>query len=131
MQAHFTRRVGSLCRSARADTQPALQAPAKSAAQSQSRSGLQHHLVFAVVLGFQALDPLEVDDRRTMDAAELLRVELALELDEAAAQHVCSRADVKACVIVGGLDPVDVCDLDEQHLAPVLDDKAAGDWRAR
>jgi formylglycine-generating enzyme required for sulfatase activity len=43
-------------------------------------------LVFTVVLEFQALDPLEVDDRRTVDAAELRRVELALELDEAAAQ---------------------------------------------
>jgi hypothetical protein len=90
MQAHFLRaRVGSLCRSARADAQPALQAPAKSAAQSQSSSGLQHYLVFTVVLEFQALDPLEVDDRRAVDAAELRRVELALELDEAAAQHVC------------------------------------------
>ena len=47
-------------------------------------------------------------------------VEVLFEFGDAAAQHVRSRADVQAGVVVGGFDPVDLGDVEERDCPALL-----------
>ena len=53
------------------------------------------------------MDAIEVDDGRTVDAAEDGGVQILLEFRDTAAQHVRSLGDVEAGVVVGCFDPID------------------------
>src|SRR5262252_4858815 len=65
--------------------------------------------------GSKFFNPVQIDDGGTMDAEEHFRRKLLLELANAPAQKVALLSEVKAQVISGCLDPVDVCYLDEEE----------------
>ena len=70
------------------------------------------------------MDAIEVDDGRTVDAAEGGRIKILLQFRYAAAQHVGSLSDVEAGVVVGGFDPIDLGGSQERDTAGALDDEA-------
>ncbi len=70
------------------------------------------------------MDAIEIDDGRTVDAAEDGWVQVLFEFGYAATQHVGSLSDVQAGVVVGGFDPIDLGDSQERDTAGALDGEA-------
>ena len=85
------------------------------AAHLELRAVAQQDDVIAVVGGFEGGDAVQLYNRRAMDALELLRVELPFEVTHRLAQQMRGAAHVQPHVIIGGLDPVDLFDVDEKH----------------
>ncbi len=65
-----------------------------------------------------------IDDAGTVNAAEHGLIQLPLEIGHPAAQEMRLRSHMQACVIVGGLDPINVRDFYEDDLAGALDHQA-------
>ena len=97
---------------------------AVAAAEAKPGFVFEEHLVVAVLIKREAADAIEVDDGRSVNAAKTGGVEILLEFGDAATQHVGSRACVQTCVIVGGLDPVDLRDVEEGNVSRIFDDQA-------
>jgi len=103
-----------------------LKALAESSAQPQSFAGLQDDLVVAFRVELEGANPVEVHDDGAVDADESRSAQIDLELRQGPAKEVLGAADVETGVVAGGLDPVDVRDIDEEYLAATL-----SDWRCR
>jgi hypothetical protein len=101
-----------------------LKAPAESPAQPQSFAGLEADVVLALRVELQGANPVEVHDDGAVDTDEPRSSQLDLELRQGSTKEVFGAADVKTSVVSGGLDPVDICDVDEEHLAAILDDES-------
>src|SRR5215204_5961359 len=91
-----------------------LKAPAESSAQPQSFAGLQDDLVVAFRVELEGANPVEVHDDGAMDADESRSAQIDLELRQGPAKEVRGAAHVETGVVAGGLDPVDVRDIDEE-----------------
>src|SRR5262249_9128639 len=90
-------------------------------AQAQSHLGLQYDLVLTTGLKLESVNPIEVHDDRAVNTNELFITQVFLELRQRPTQDVRFVAHVQAGVIVRSLDPVDVRDIQEQHLALISD----------
>ena len=86
--------------------------------------GFQNDLVFARGMEFQATHPIQIGDDRTVGADEFFFAEIAFEIGKRAAQDVRLRADVHAGVVAGGLDPVDIRNIQKYQFAAAFDRQA-------
>jgi hypothetical protein len=82
---------------------------------------IENQEILAVEMRAQLPHTRNIHDRRTMDALEPSRIELAFELAHRRAQHVRVLARVHAHVVAGGVDPEDVVHRHAQDAARVLD----------
>jgi len=89
-----------------ANAQPRLQLFTVASAQPESGTIFDQHLVFPVVIEFQALDPIEVHNRRTVNATKDARIQILFEIRHAAAQQVRSHSNVQARVVIRSLNPI-------------------------
>src|SRR5581483_9523609 len=87
------------------------------AAESKCSVVVEQDGVVAVFVGAETADAIEIDDCGAMDAAEECGVEVLFEIGEAAAEQVRARADVQRGVVVGGLDPVDLREINKGNLS--------------
>src|SRR5581483_1432013 len=85
------------------------------AARHQLRSVAEDHRVFPVKPGLEALDGVDVDDRRPVHAEEAIGIEALLEAPERVPQEVLLAAGVDLHVVSRRLQPLDVGDADEVH----------------
>src|SRR5580693_9889417 len=108
-----------LPRAAKAHTP--LQLLAVPTAQAQSYSMIEEHVVVAIGVQLEPTHAIEVDDRRAMDPAKDGRVQLLIEIREAAPQKMGFSTHMQAGVIVGGFDPIDIGRLDERNPPGALD----------
>ena len=69
------------------------------------------------MLQFQRANAVDIDDGRTVDADKLVRPQLLLKVRQTASDYMGFVADMEAGIIAGGLDPIDVGDIDEQDPA--------------
>ena len=98
-------------------TEPGLERVAVPAAEGQTRAVPEQQHVLAVERRPQLLHAVDIDDRRAMDADELVRVELRLEPAHRLAREMRLRTDVQRHVVSRRLAPVDVGDAHEIHAA--------------
>src|SRR4051812_48621708 len=85
------------------------------AARHQPGAVAQDDRVLAVEPGFEALDGIDIDDRRAMHAQEAVGIEALLEVLEGVAKEVLLPAGVDLDVVAGSLEPLDVGDAHEVH----------------
>src|SRR6185437_11539803 len=90
-------------------------------AEAESRVVVQKNSVVTVLIGPQAADAIEVNDGRPVDATEQRRVEVPLEIRQAATEQMRACAEVQRRIIVGSFDPVDLGERDKSDLARGLD----------
>src|SRR3954471_23483355 len=96
------------------------------AAGGEPRAILQSDDVFAVTVGREAVDLLEVHYRRSMDAREDAWIEARFELAERLPQQVMLAAGVKAHVVALGVVPFDIVGAHEIQVARATDQKFSG-----
>src|ERR1700716_3325408 len=92
-------------------------------AQSESGSIVEHNLVLSIHAELQALDAVEVDNSRTVNATKHRLVQFLIEFCHAAAQQMCSGSDVQAGVVICRLDPINLKEFHERDLTCALDGK--------
>ena len=85
---------------------------------------VEEHVVVAIGVQLEAAHAIKVDDRRAMDPAKYGRVQLLIEIREAAAQKMGFSTHMQAGIIVGSFDPIDVRRLDEGNSPGALDNEA-------
>src|SRR5262245_8601449 len=81
----------------------------------ERRAGGQHADHVPLPLGPELAHEALVDDRRAVDAHEAPRVEPRLQAGHGLAVEVRLAARVQLDVIVGGLDPLDLVEIQEDH----------------
>ena len=86
----------------------------------------QQDRVVAVLEGAELLDPVDVDDRRAVDAQEPRRVEASGEPGRRLVVRVFGRPRMQHHVVAGGLDPIDVVHAHEESPPFVLDEQPLG-----
>ena len=69
-------------------------------------------------VGHELGDTIDADDRRSMHAKELRRIQLPFDRGDGVAHQVLARAGVNGDVVVGGAQPVHLREID--HLDPAF-----------
>ena len=83
-------------------------------AQLQLCAVVQDHRIFAIEKGLEDFDPVDVDDRRSVNTNKLLRVEFFLKFGKCAANNMFFFTGVYCDVVALGLNPLDLLCLDER-----------------
>src|SRR5215470_14593928 len=81
----------------------------------------QDDSILAVEPGLHFLDPVDVDDRRTMNANELGWIESRLQIAQRLSQQMRLARDMDSHIVALGFDPVNLGGLDKKDAAIPLD----------
>src|SRR5258708_3104324 len=90
---------------------------AVSATRGQRCTVLERDYVFAVKVGLELSQPVDVDDRRAMNSHEFRRIEPGLQGLDGVAHQVPASGRVKCHVVAFGVDPIDILNANEIDLA--------------
>jgi hypothetical protein len=93
-------------------------------AHAQALTTGQDDGAFASAFASNLVDVVHIGNDRSVDADKLAGREREGELLDALAQHEALRADVQASVVVGGLDPLNLVDVDDSVLLAVGNQQA-------
>src|SRR5882724_1480349 len=117
------------CGSGNSDSQAVRQnIVAKTTTEPQLRAIMQYHVAVAVRTGLNLANAIEIDDRRPVNAREVVLVQLLRKFGESHSDEKRSLTRVQSRVLTGRSDPVNLLSLQEQEPIALLDQQPRQAW---
>ncbi len=90
-----------------------MQLPSIAPTQSQRIPVVELYAVLPVFAQFEAPDPIEIHDSRTMNPAKRRLIKISIQIGHAAADEMRSWSNVQTGIVVRSFNPIDLRDFQE------------------
>ena len=94
--------------------------PAIAPADPNRSPAFEQCLIFAIAIELQRAQTPHVHNHGTVRASEQSRVEVLFQIGQTPANKMRLRTYMQTCIVIGGLNPVDIFESDKEYLVSLL-----------